>query len=132
MAALSDSPFPTGGLNELYRTVPVQNAGARQIPLADALVLDVPIARKRLSQPWLSWFVPLRSHRRIHLDALGAQVFGLCSGDRTVEEIIDRFAASHRLTFHESRVAVVAFLRSLIQRGAIAVAVPPTPAGAPA
>jgi hypothetical protein len=129
MEAMHDSDQDIGGLDILYRTVPVQNAGARQIQLPDSLVLDVPINRKRLRFAWLAWFVPLRSHRRIHLDTLGAQVFNLCDGHRTVETIIDRFAVPHRLSFHESRAAVVTFLRSLIQRGAIAVALPPTPAG---
>jgi len=115
----------SGGLLDLYRTVPVRNAGARQIQMDHGLVLDVPINRKRMRPAWLSWFVPLRSHRRIHLDQLGAQVFGFCDSRLTVEEIIVRFSEPHRLTFHESRMAVVSFLRSLIQRGAIAVVVPP-------
>jgi len=45
---------------------------------------------------------------------------GLCDGERTVEAIIDAFAAEHRLTFHEARVAVGGYLRSLMARGALA------------
>jgi hypothetical protein len=130
MAAIEDHSQELSGLDDLYRTVPLQNAGARQIPIGEDLVLDVPINRKRMRYAWLAWFVPLRSHRRIHLDTLGAQIFRLCDGHRPVEGIIDEFAGCHRLTFHESRTAVVTYLRSLIQRGAIAVAVPPVPVGA--
>ena len=55
------------------------------------------------------------------LDKLGTEVLELCDGSRRVEEIVDEFAAKHRLTFHESRVAVTGFLRSLVQRGLIAI-----------
>jgi hypothetical protein len=45
----------------------------------------------------------------------------LCDGKATVESIIDEFAARHRLSFHESRVAVTGYLKTLIRRGVLAI-----------
>ena len=53
--------------------------------------------------------------------------FLACDGRQTVEAIVDRLAANHKLTFHESRLAVMQFLRMLMQRGAVAVQLPGGP-----
>jgi hypothetical protein len=39
-----------------------------------------------------------------------------------VEEIVEAFAARHRLTFHEARLSVTAFLRQLTWRGLVVIA----------
>ena len=71
--------------------------------------------------PPLSWIVPYREERRLTLDRLGAQVWRLCDVQRSVEEVIDRFAELHRLTFHEARVAVTGYIKMLIEQGVLAV-----------
>jgi hypothetical protein len=38
----------------------------------------------------------------------------------TVEELVDRFARTHRLSFHESRVCVTGYLAELVRRGLLA------------
>jgi hypothetical protein len=58
------------------------------------------------------------------LDALGRGVFDLCDAHRTVEDIVDAFAAAHHLTFHEARISVTQYLRELIRRGVCAIEVP--------
>jgi hypothetical protein len=77
-----------------------------------------------LRRPPLSWMVPVHQRRTAVLDHLGAEVWRLCDGRRTVEQIVDRFAGAHGLTFHEARVAVTEYLRTLMQRGALAVVFP--------
>jgi hypothetical protein len=66
----------------------------------------------------------MRPERRLTLDRLGTEVWRLCDGDRTVEEIVDTFSRNHDLTFHEARAAVTGYLTTLIQRGALAIEVP--------
>ena len=62
--------------------------------------------------------------RRLELDRLGSRVWEFCDDRRTVEEIVDAFADRYGLTFHEARAAVTGYLKMLIQRGALAIAVP--------
>ena len=56
----------------------------------------------------------------MRLDRLGSQVWQLCDGVRTVEDVVDEFARLHRLTFHEARASVTAYLKMLVQRGVLA------------
>lgn len=89
-------------------------------PDGQALVL-VPIRRPRFIVPPISWIIPFSSRRRIQLDKLGAAVLELCDGRRTVERIIETFAADRKLTYREAQLPVTQFLQSLAQRGVIAI-----------
>ena len=70
--------------------------------------------------PLVAWIVAVGEERTLTLDRLGTEVWDLCDGERTVEGIIEAFARNHRLTFHEARAAVTVYLKSLVQRGALA------------
>lgn len=96
-------------------------AGVAEAP-AGGLGLSVATRRPRWLVPPLSWVVPLKPTRTLRLDPLGAQVWMLCDGERTVEAIVDEFARRHGLSFHEARVAVTGYLSQLVQRGALAMA----------
>ena len=100
---------------------PVRNAAAVVTRRGDG---RVSLTVRRELPGWLvppvSWVIHLKPTRTFALDRLGTQVWGLCDGERTVEAIVDAFAAEHRLTFHEARVAVGGYLRSLVARGALA------------
>ena len=85
------------------------------------LLASIPMKRPRFLVPPLSWILPYSTHRRVELDALGAEVLDLCDGKRDVERIIEEFAASHKLTFRESQLAVTQFLRQLTRRGLTAI-----------
>jgi hypothetical protein len=74
--------------------------------------------------PPLSWIVPFHPERRLVLDRLGTEVWTLSDGRHTVEQIVDLFAEGHKLTFHEARVAVTGYLKTLIERGVLAIAMP--------
>jgi len=103
---------------------PVRNAaGTASADPTGEVAIAVPMKRPRWLVPPLSWLVPLRPSRTVRLDNLGAQVWELCDGGRTVEEIVDEFARRHRLTFHEARVAVTGYLSQLVRRGVLAMAI---------
>jgi len=91
---------------------------------ADELVVRVSVERPRWLVWPLSWIVPHRSTRTVRLDRLGAGVWDLCDGENRVEDVVDAFAERYALTFHEARVAVTGYLQSLVQRGALAMALP--------
>lgn len=99
--------------------VPTRNRAVREVMRAGALVLYTPVVWSwwlRL----LSWLLPLRRERGFALDALGEEVWRACDGERTVESIVEAFAARHRVRFHEARQAVLAFLKMLAERNLIA------------
>jgi len=102
---------------------PVRNVTAQAAGSPNGEVsIAVATRRPRWLVPPLSWLVPLKPFRTVHLDRLGAQVWELCDGQRTVEAIVNAFAERHRLTFHEARVAVTGYLSQLVRRGVLAVA----------
>jgi len=83
-------------------------------------LVEVPLRRPRWLVPPISWVLPFSSRRRLELDRLGSSVLSLCDG-RTVEEIIEKFAADHKLSFRESQLSVTKFLELLSQRGVVAI-----------
>ncbi|MDA1044673.1 MAG: PqqD family protein [Verrucomicrobia bacterium] len=103
---------------------PLRNEAARvEEPGDGTVVVHVPRKANHDLRPPLSWIVPVGPERRIVLDGVGHQVWALCGQSRTVEEIIDIFAARHLLTFHEARVSVTDYLKQLIRRGVLAIKV---------
>ena len=117
------------GTNDSWKRMlearPVHNAAARIVSEDETTVsICVKTAKPWYLVPPVSWIVPVRSERRTELDRLGSEVWRFCDGKATVESIIDSFASSHRLTFHEARVAVTGYLRTLIRRGVLAIDLP--------
>ena len=89
-----------------------------------AVVVHVKTVRPWYMVPPVSWIVPHRPERKVVLDRLGSQVWRWCDGERTVENVVDAFAADHDLTFHEARVAVAGYISSLVKRGVLAIVMP--------
>lgn len=111
-----------GPWHAMLAALPMRNVAARiETERGDTLVLCVP--RKR---PWfvrwppMSWIIPCGMERRLTLDSLGAQIWRMCDGRRTVGQVVDAFGDVHRLTFHEARAAVTGYLKLLLERGALA------------
>lgn len=84
------------------------------------IVLKIRKRRPAFLVPPLSWILRPRMIKRYELDRIGTRVWRLCNGNRTVGDIVDEFAAAHRLTFHEARVAVTDYISRLTRCGAIA------------
>ena len=85
------------------------------------LLAKVQIDRPGWLVPPISWVIPYGKHRRVELDAVGAKMLDLCDGQRTVEKVIEKFAADHKLTFREAQLPVTLYLRQLTQRGVVAI-----------
>lgn len=106
----------------MLRARPVRNAAAAASWGADRFEIAVPTRRPAWLVSPISWIVRPPKSRTMALDKVGAAVWDLCDGRRTVEEVIDAVAARYQLTFHEGRVSVTAFLKTLVERGAMVLA----------
>ena len=109
----------------LLKAVPYRNERARVEWNEDGTALvTVPTRRPRWLVPPLSWILPFRDQRRIQLDGLGSDVLNMCDGRTPVERIIARLAEANKLTFREAQVPVTQFLKTLTQRGIVAIVAP--------
>lgn len=120
---MSDMDAQTGGSwRRMLEARPLRNAAARVEKNSEKnVIIYVKASRPRYLVPPLSWIVPFRPERRVILDRLGTQIWNLCNGERTVENVVDIFREQHHLTFHEARGAVTGYIKMLIQRGILAI-----------
>jgi hypothetical protein len=68
-------------------------------------------------------FLPPTYTKRLQLDELGCCVVGLIDGHRTVEAIVKAFREQYRLNRREAELSVTEFLKMLLQRRLIAIAI---------
>ena len=117
------------------KAIPVKNQSVEETRTEEGqVVLHLP----RKEQGWIKMlskvvFVP--KGRKIALDELGTTVWDWLDGETSVEQVIKKFADKYRLSKREAELSVVAYLRSLVKRGLIGIAVhdaPPSDAKASA
>jgi hypothetical protein len=113
---------PTVDPARLLDLVPAANRAVRVERHGDQVVLFVPIRRRWWMHGPLSWLLPFRNEKGVALDRLGREVWEACNGERTLEQIVELFAERHRLRFHEARLSVTQFLRSLVERNLVILA----------
>ena len=101
--------------------VPVLNPGVNLVDEEDGrVILSIPLPRGR---GFFARFQPPVSERRVRLDEIGTFVVGLIDGERPVLALIDAFVERHRVSRREAELSIAEFLKSLIKRDAISVAV---------
>ncbi|MFA9480410.1 PqqD family protein [Phycisphaerales bacterium AB-hyl4] len=115
----------------LLDAIPVVNQAVKARQHGKAMELIVPLRQTWWMGPPLSWVFPFREERRIALDAVGQEVWRSCNGRRTTEQIIERFANKYNVRFHDARLAVTQFLRSLLERNLVALVLPEQDSGQP-
>lgn len=107
--------------DEFLDATPIANQAVKEQAISeDRVVLVVPVRKRWFNSVPFTWLFYFRSERRLELDALGTQVWRMADGVHTTEQIIEAFAAEHRLSFHEARVCVTQFLRMLTERNLVA------------
>jgi len=122
------SPFSEENVSwrRLLESKPVRNSGIkfeRSDNDADGMCVHIKGKKPAFLIPPISWVIRPRLNKRMWIDKIGVQLWDLCDGTRTMEQVIDGFASTHRLTFHEARVSVTGYLKGLVERGVIAVVV---------
>ena len=111
----------------MLKAVPVKNSAAEIHETASGLSVRV-FNRKNDSRFFLlRWIVPYNPYRTIQLDAIGAAIWHLCDGKRTIEELCDLFAKEYRLSFHEARSGLTDYLSKLIRSGVLAISLQDSP-----
>jgi hypothetical protein len=106
---------------QLLSAVPQRNRAATFERRRSGLLVSVPLDRPGWLVPPISWVIPWSPLRKVQLDEIGTEVLDLCDGRRSVEEVIEKFAKDHKLSFREGQVAVTSFLRGLMKRGIVAI-----------
>jgi hypothetical protein len=71
----------------------------------------------------LNLVVPIPRERIVELDEVGRELWELCDGEHTFEELIEIFVDRHRLTRAEAEWSLRTYLRDLGKRGLVGLAV---------
>ena len=109
-------------LEDMLAATPVHNESVeRKYNDEEQIVLRVPMRKRWYMKAPLSWIFPFRTHRSVSLDKLGREVWDACDGKANTEQIIENFAKKHYLSFHEARIGVMEFLKSMTLRGLVVI-----------
>ncbi len=82
--------------------------------------------RVRLTpRAWLRWLKGSEQpvERTFNLDHLGREVYEACDGKTNVKAMIRNFAKAHNISVAEAEISVSTFLRTLVQKGIVAIAI---------
>jgi len=79
----------------------------------------------RIKPPrWVTFFTARDEvERTFALDRLGYEVYQACDGKSDVRTIVRRFAKAHKLSIAEAEASVTMFLKTVVSKGLVAVAV---------
>ncbi|MDM8008872.1 MAG: PqqD family protein [Phycisphaerae bacterium] len=87
------------------------------------LELTVSLPRSRLFR-WLSGGRNDPIVRRYQLDAVGVETWRMIDGQTTIMTMIERLASTHGMQQRQAEAAMLAYLRTLTQRGIMMLALP--------
>lgn len=111
------------GRDDALRVIPVKSRMVTDMRLGSGeVIVTYPVAVR----PWMAKVIkvvgrrPLKPMtRQLQLDLLGTVVWDLLDGQRSVQMLIERFAAEYKLQTREAEISVTQFLRELGRRGII-------------
>ncbi|MCF7854869.1 MAG: PqqD family protein [Candidatus Pacebacteria bacterium] len=86
----------------------------------DAWVLAIRVDRKN---SFFSRFLPPTITKRVKLDELGTFVIKQIDGEKTVADIAQAFRREYGVTRREAELSIADFMKSLIARNAVAIAI---------
>lgn len=102
-------------------SVPVLNEGVSSRE-GDAARIIVTIRQRRRSG-FIGRFQPPVLERTVKLDELGSFVFRQIDNSKNTGAIIDAFSDRYKINRREATLSTVEFLKSLVKRGVISIAV---------
>jgi len=108
----------------LLMSRPIRNE-AVSVRTVDNDELEITVYRKKTKLVvLLSKVFRLPETRRIILDKIGACVWTLCDGSKTVNDIIKVFSKKYSLGREKAERSLLVYLEQLLRRGLIAIAAP--------
>lgn len=103
------------------RSTPIRNDAAQiTASTPEKTHISIPLRHRPLAR-LLKHVLPLSSAKNLELDALGMELYALCDGQHTVEQMVDLHCEKWNLSFFEARAMVLSYLRQLLQRNLILV-----------
>jgi len=108
----------------LLMSRPIRNE-AVSVRTVDNDELEITVYRKKTKLViLLSKLFRLPETRKIILDKIGACVWTLCDGSKTVNDIIKVFSKKYSLGREKAERSLLVYLEQLVRRGLIAIAAP--------
>jgi hypothetical protein len=121
MFGLGKITEPTVDRRQSLQGVPVLNPGVRWKAENDGrLLVTVPLRR---SAGFLGRWQADSWKKRVRLDALGSFVLEQVDGKKNALEITEAFIARFKVNRREAELSIVAFLKSLLERHIISIAI---------
>ncbi len=104
-------------------SVPLKNSAVKLdvSDLDDTVSITVSKKKSKYLFKPISWIIKPRLEQTIKLDSIGTYVWNICDGRRTTESVIVLFLKKFELTFHESRVMVLDYIKKLVERGILVI-----------
>ncbi len=124
MALFKKKPRPSPlSRQQALNCKPVKNVNVTEVRLENgSVMLSYPVG----TRPWVATLIKRFSRapekpvtKKLELDTLGSAVWDLLDGNRSVKQVIRKFAKTYRLHPKEAEVSVTQFLRQLGRRGII-------------
>lgn len=106
---------------ELSRTMvlrarPLRNPSARWETEEGETIITIPLKPKGRGAKLLSRFFPSPEEKQIALDEIGSEVWALCDGQITIEQIIKKIAEKYKLNRKEAEASILEYLRQLSRK----------------
>ena len=103
---------------QMFSSIPVRNLEASIEKTEDGM--RVTLTRDQTRMPWYVKLMPSPPPTRtFEMDSVGAFVWDMCDGTRTIAQIADALADEKKLEVKEAEVALINYLRMLNKRGIV-------------
>ncbi|HWP30825.1 MAG TPA: PqqD family protein [Fimbriimonadales bacterium] len=110
---------------QIRKAKPLRNS---QIPYTElesgAVRLHVPLNLRKGIYKWVARWTEIPPTRDVELEPIGAFVWKLCDGSRTLENIVERLRQEFKISKVEAEASLLSFMETLAKRGFIVLSIP--------
>jgi hypothetical protein len=96
--------------------VPVRNPLIEWERKGNEVHLTIPVRDDRVARLFKRFVRSLPDKREVALDEVGARVWELCDGERSIDAIVGSISKNYKLTRREAEASVTMFLQTLAKR----------------
>lgn len=100
----------------VLRARPLRNPSARWETEEGETIITIPLKPKGKGAKLLSRWFPVSEEKQIALDEIGSEVWALCDGQSTIEQIIKKIGEKYKLNRKEAEASILEYLRQLSRR----------------